>query len=358
MAHVFEKTRPPKVELIVRINFPKEVFAYARAEYHTLHSHSKQYAEKAGEELARFLTPLLERLDACVDKRLVRTFFATLVAIVQLRNRGCGLLLSELGGYILSPHQAPAGTKRLSNLLRSPKWHYSLIEQFTWEQADSRVEKLVNQGEDVLLVWDESELEKSESIELQGLCSVRSLKAARLKRHKKGYHQPPPGPPVFVPGMHWLSLLVVGLSEQSGPPIMAAMKWWTTRGERASDRRTQEWFLLRECLHRWGRRVLHIFDRGFAGAPWLGVLFDYWALFVMRWPRSYKLLDEEGEERKAWEITRGKRSWDHRLLWDSHKRAYRKTGVLAAVVRHPCFPQHPLWLVVSRPGRGRTPGTC
>src|SRR5213080_2239860 len=165
MAHVIEKKRPPKVELSVQINFLKEVFAYARAEYHTLHSHSKQDSEQAGEELARFLAPLLQRLDARIDKRLVRTFFATLVAIVQFRNRACGLLLSELGGYILAPHQAPAGTKRLSNLLRSRKWHHSLIEQFTWEQADSRVEKLVEQGEDILLVWDESELEKSESIE-------------------------------------------------------------------------------------------------------------------------------------------------------------------------------------------------
>lgn len=334
------------------------------AGYHTLLSTSnlqqgqdEQVAEGLGKELARFLAPLFEQLDALIDKRLVRTFFAALVAIVQFRNRACGLLLSELGGYILSPHQAPAGTKRLSNLLRSPKWHHSLIEQFTWEQANKRTGKLLEQGEDVLVVWDASELEKSESIELEGLCSVRSARAARLKRHKKGYHQPPPGPPVFVPGMHWLGLLVVGLSEKSGPPLMAAMRWWTTRGEKASDRRTQEWLLLRECAHRWGRRVLHIFDRGFAGAPWLGVLFDYWVYFVMRWPRGYKLLDVDagGRERKAWEITKGKRSWDSRLLWDSHQRAYRKTGVVVAQVRHPLFRAHPLWLVVSRPGKGHAP---
>jgi hypothetical protein len=281
------------------------------------------------------------------------------VAIVQFRNRGCGLLLSELGGYILSPQQAPAGTKRLSNLLRSPKWHHSLIEQFTWNQANARVEGLLQQGEDVLCVWDQSEVEKSESIELEGLCSVRSSKAARLKRHKKGYHRPPPGPPVFVPGMHWLSLLLVGLNEQSGPPLLAAHRWWTTKGERASDRRTEEWLLLRECAVRWGRQVIHVFDRGFAGAPWLEVLFDYWTSFVMRWPLGYKLLDEQGagggRARKAWEITRGKRSIDYRMLWDSHNRAYRKTGIVVAMVRHPAFPAYPLWLVVSRPGKGRKP---
>jgi hypothetical protein len=346
------------------INYPKEVFAYARAQYHTLLNQSKQSEQSSkhiadalqmADALAVFLAPLLCQLDALIDKRLVRTFFATLVAIVQLRNRACGLLLSELGGYILSPHQAPAGTKRVSNLLRSAKWHYSLIDQFTLQQANNRVEKLVEQGEDVLLVWDESELEKSESIELEGLCAVRSLKAARLKRHKPGFHRPPPGPPVFVPGMHWLGLLVVGLSEKSGPPMMAAMRWWTTRGGRASERRTQEWLLMRECAHRWGRGVLHIFDRGFAGAPWVEVLFDYWVLFVMRWPLGYKLLDEQGRERAAWQITRGKRSWDQRLLWDSHQRKHRKTGVVASQVRHPSFPAQPLWLVVSRPGKGRKP---
>lgn len=287
----------------------------------------------------------------------MRTFFAALVAIVQFRNRACGLLLSELGGYILSPQQAPAGTKRLSNLLRSPKWHYSLIEQFTWRQAEERVERLLEQGEDVLLVWDESELEKSESLQLEGLCAVRSSRAARLKHHKPGFHRPPPGPAVFVPGMHWLGLLVVGLSHRSGPPLMAAHKWWTTRGERASDRRTEQWLLLRECAHRWGRKVLQIFDRGFAGAPWLGVLFDYSVYLVVRWPLSYKLVDEQGMERKAWEITRGKPSIDYRLLWDTHTGSYRKTGIVVAQVRHHAFPayQHPLWLVVSRPGKGRKP---
>jgi hypothetical protein len=101
--------------------------------------------------------------------------------------------------------------------------------------------------------------------------------------------------------------------------------------------------------------VLHIFDRGFAGAPWLGVLFDYHIYFVMRWTLNYKLLDEQGRERKAWQITRGKRSIDHLMLWDIHTRSYRRTGIVVAAVRHPAFPQYPLWLVVSRPGKGRKP---
>jgi hypothetical protein len=101
--------------------------------------------------------------------------------------------------------------------------------------------------------------------------------------------------------------------------------------------------------------VLHIFDRGFAGAPWLGVLLGYWSLFVMRWPLNYKLVDQEGRERKAWQITCGKRSMDHQMLWDTHTRSYRKTGIVFAPVRHPLYPAYSLWLVVSRPGKGRKP---
>jgi hypothetical protein len=33
-----------------------------------------------------------------------------------------GLLLSELGGYLLGPDQAPAGTKRISNLVHAADW--------------------------------------------------------------------------------------------------------------------------------------------------------------------------------------------------------------------------------------------
>lgn len=69
---------------------------------------------KLREQLQSFIAPLLEQLDEQIDKRLVSSFGATLQAILQLRNRACGLLLSELGGYILTPDRAPAGTKRLS----------------------------------------------------------------------------------------------------------------------------------------------------------------------------------------------------------------------------------------------------
>jgi hypothetical protein len=83
---------------------------------------SPEVAMQARSQLEVFLQPLLVSLDQHLDARLVRTLVHTIAALLQWRNRAQGLLLSELGGYVLSPAHAPAGTKRLSNLLRSTKW--------------------------------------------------------------------------------------------------------------------------------------------------------------------------------------------------------------------------------------------
>lgn len=79
-------------------------------------------AQEMSDRLERFVQDLLVELDRYVDKRLVRTFLLVLQAIIMFRHSSQGLLLSELGGYIVGPEQAPAGTKRLSTLLRSPRW--------------------------------------------------------------------------------------------------------------------------------------------------------------------------------------------------------------------------------------------
>jgi hypothetical protein len=315
---------------------------------------SPAVSQQLAQQLADFAAPLLLELDALIDKRLVRTLLATLSVIVQFRNRANGLLLSELGAYLLSPQQAPAGTKRLSNLLRCPKWQHTSIERFLWDRAKERVEELVRSGQEVLALWDESVVEKPESIALEGLCAVRSSKAARLKRIKPGFFNPPGGRPIFVPGMQWQSVLLIGRSENSGPPAVARMAWWTTRGEHASDKRTQQEQLLVECVGEWGQTLVHIFDQGFAGGPWLQLAGSYRIRLVMRWRSDYNLIDEAGVERKAWQISRGKRSWQHREVWDAKHQCYHKTGVIAVRVSHPHYPG-PLWLVVSRPGKGRAP---
>jgi hypothetical protein len=132
------------------------------------------------------------------------------------------------------------------------------------------------------------------------------------------------------------------------------MRWWTSRGERASDKRTEEGTLFARCVAAWGRRVVHVWDRGFAGRAWLGQALTARVRFVLRWPGRYKLLTAMGEERPAWQVARGKRSWGHRPLWDARRRCERRTGVVAFPVTHPASAQ-PLWLVVARQGKGREP---
>ncbi len=92
-------------------------------------------AQGLSAQLAHFLFPLLVEL----DKRLVRTFLQIVAVMLTFRDRVNGLLLSELGGYMLSPDHAPAGTKRLSNLLHSTKWRAALIRDYLWQRASEQL---------------------------------------------------------------------------------------------------------------------------------------------------------------------------------------------------------------------------
>jgi len=302
-------------------------------------------------ECYRFLDRLLAVLNVSLDRRLVVTFLSLVMVIIMHRHRNQGLLLSELGGYLKPAYQAPAGTKRISNLLHAKGWRAQIVSEYLWVQAGERVEALQQAGKTVLVVWDESVMEKAESLKLEGLCAVISSKARRLKRIKKGYFNPPGGRPICVPGYHWLQVLVMGME---GPVTVAKMRWWTTRGQQATQLRAVEAEVMEEVAQAWGQNVIHVWDRGFAGAPWLTVAFAHNVRFIMRWPKRYQLLDTKDQERKAWEIVRGKRSWDHRLLWDARRRCQRKVGVFAI----PVFDKEhhrSLWLVVARSGSGREP---
>lgn len=181
--------------------------------------------QQGADLLELFIGPLGEWLDAWLDRPLVRTFFRALVSMIRLRHNRSGLLLSELGAHIISSDRAPAGTKRRSNLLRSPKWSHGLLERLLWHRAELSLTQLQDRGETALAIWDESVLEKPESIALEGLGPVRSNKAARLRCIKPGYYNPPGGRPVFVPGMQWLTVMMAGMQ---GPSTLAAMRWWTS----------------------------------------------------------------------------------------------------------------------------------
>lgn len=297
--------------------------------------------------LAGFLAPLLIELDARIDKRLVRTFLQTVTVILTFRDRINGLLLSEMGGYLLTPDQAPAGTKRLSRLLHCAKWSAELIRSYLWQRATSRLNTWKNAGLDALAIWDESVWEKPESIAPEEYGPVRSSKAARLTHIKKGYYTPPHGP-IFVPGLHWLAVILVGRDHQCDPPELAAMHWWTGRGPRASFKRDEQGQLLLQLAAQWGRWVLHVFDQGFASSFWLGLLFAFTLRFVLRWKKEYQLIDAQGNRRAAWKIARGQRGWQERTVWDCRRHGWVRASMLALPVHHPDHPTQALWLVIAR----------
>lgn len=310
----------------------------------------KQDSRELEEKCWEFLKPLLEQLHRLVDRRLVKTFLDLVMIILMHRNRNTGLLLSELGDHLLGGERGPAGVKRIASLIHSVKWESGLILKYLWERGEEKVRELVAHREEAYVIWDESVLEKPESLKAEGVCAVGSMKAA-LKRIKPGYFNPPTDRPIFVPGINWLQVLVTGMK---GTPVLAHLCWWTTRGETASKKRAEEGKILKKVQKLWSRKVIHIWDRGFAGSPWTKLALDHHLRFILRWNKNYHLIGPDGRKHEVWKIARGKRSWEYRMVWDARRRCYRKTGVIALPIHLP-DDDRPLFLVVSRPGYGRKP---
>lgn len=72
--------------------------------YDTLQTNEQdpqQVSQAIAQELEIFLSPLLITLDKLLDKRLVRTVLQVCVATLRFRDQKQGLLLSELGSYLV-----------------------------------------------------------------------------------------------------------------------------------------------------------------------------------------------------------------------------------------------------------------
>ncbi len=355
-------------------------------------------AESVGRECFEFLGPLLKELDKKLDVRLVRTMADAVVAIVRHRNRSLALLLSELGAVIAGPKHALAGTKRLDRLIHSDKWRARELQDYLLEE-EGQVLMLeeaarVREGR-ALCILDGSVLEKPESTKLEGLSPVRSAKAKRVARPRpkmgKGYYRGKPGGPIVVPGFEWNSALITGWAsrEERRPVALAAWHWYAkpkpvvegesldvspVEGESLDvdpvvRRRGVEAarFVLKQVSAALGKdQLLHVWDRGFSGAAWLGEALDEGLAFVVRWKKGNKLRptnassvgdqaaspyrqDQDGVV--AWKLTRMK-SWGTRQLADPIPSGSPTTvGFAAREVRLP-HRDEPLWLVVARFGKG------
>jgi hypothetical protein len=269
--------------------------------------------------LETFLTPLLLVLDTLLDKRLVRTVVQCCVAIIRLRDSKKGLLLSELGSYLDSDpglsKTATAGTKRVGNLIRSLKWSQVQIEDFLLAQANQEVERLKSLGKRILVLMDGSVVEKAESTAEDATGPVISSKAKRTNRSRAGllFHLPSLRP-IRVVGMEWTGTIITGLE---GIPRLAVMRWWTTKGAYAEKLREQEEEVVRVLVRHWGPLLTFVFDRGYASGPWLSVLQKFRIKFIIRWIKNHVVYDQEGREKKVWQIGLGKKYRAHKLLRDA-----------------------------------------
>jgi Transposase DDE domain len=296
------------------------------------------------ERLTKLLEPLLVRLDAYLDIRLVRTLVETVAAILLFRHSKQGLHVSQLGTYIKDGEHAPAGTKKLERLLHSKKWKKSLIDDFYWERAEKKVGELAAAGKRALCIWDGSRLEKPESEKTEGMGSVLSSKAKRLRKNREGIWNEQGGKPITVLGIEWTGLLLAGMQ---GIPEVIAMEYWSRKGEHATTQREVDKRLLWKVTSHFGKKVIHVLDRGYAGAPWLEALNVHKAPFVIRWPGRYHFLDQNGEEKALWMFARGKRTWSYRMVEDTERKGWMRRGVVAVPIRHAAY-AGPLWLVVGR----------
>jgi hypothetical protein len=296
--------------------------------------------------LEMYLEPLVEPLDAYLDKRLVRTFLQGIRTLIEARTQAPGLVISELGSLLLSGREATAGEKRIHRLLTSEKWSEELINVFQWNEAEKRYEELRRAGEQVFVIWDGSVIEKPESQKADDLCAVKSSKAARRKKSRKGSFNRPGGKPIVVLGYEWSACVVVG---KEGTPSLAMMEFWSRKGPEATTARTEEERMLGQVARKWGKNVLHLFDRGYAGGPWLEVMWRYQVHFLIRWKKGHHFVDENGEEKSLSQMGKRKRSWGHRMIWDERKKEKRKTGIVAVRVRHASY-AGALWVVIVRRG--------
>ncbi|GAC1368504.1 MAG: hypothetical protein NVS2B12_27350 [Ktedonobacteraceae bacterium] len=312
----------------------------------TKQQEAQEKSKRVTSLLEEYLKPLVMPLDAYLDKRLVKTFVQTIRTIIEARNQSTGLTISELGSVLLSGRQATAGEKRIHNLLSSEKWNEEIIRIFQWNKAQERYEELRKEGEEIFVIWDESVIEKPESQKAEDLCAVKSSKAARRKKSRKGSFNQPGGKPVVVLGYEWTACIVAG---KTGKMSLAMMEFWSRKGPEATTTKREEERLLSKVAGKWGRNVLHIFDRGYAGGPWLEMMWRYHVHFLIRWKKGHHFFDENGEEKSLGQIGKTKRSWGHRMIWDEQKKENRKTGVVAVRVRHASYPGE-LWVVIVRRG--------
>lgn len=301
---------------------------------------------------AAYLSDFLTNFKKKVDIRYSYSFFDLFMGILSFRENSKGLLLSELGGYVNGHQNAPAGTKRISNLLRNEDWQAEDIAQELLNKTEKRLTEKGQEGKQWLLLWDDSVLEKHESWRIEGLCPVPSSKAKRLTKIKPGYYEKMPR--INVPGMQWSASV---LTSETDTPSVCQMSWWTTKGYHKTCRDDVFYTMLKQAsnlIKRCNATVCHIFDRGYANAPTLEKLFKFDQTFIIRFKSILLLKDREGVTKNTYRFSTGKRALSCRSFYDKERKCYRKVSILYVPVTHPEWDDKQLYLVIVRDKTNKT----
>lgn len=332
-----------------------------RPMYYNTYIKNKENNTTAGEKAPKFIDEAynflrrpLQALEERLDKRYIYTLFDLFMGILSFRDKTNGLLLSELGGYINHPSKAPAGTKRISNLLRNGDWSKDDLAGELLLQTRDRLAEPCQAGKRWLMPWDDSVIEKSESWFTEGLCAVKSSKATRLTRIKPGYYTPPQNQRICVPGHEWSAAV---LTSRVDTPMVSAMEWWTTRGKHKEERANIFHRMLKTMaglVNELDATVWHVLDRGYANSSTLERMFRLGQEFIARWKHNLLLTNVKGETKNTYKHSLGQQNMSSRLVWDKQRKQHRRVSILYREVTHPDWPDVQLYLVVAR-GQGLKP---
>ncbi len=301
-------------------------------------------------QMETYLSSLTHELNDSLDFRFVKTFFDLFAAIIINRNQKMTLLLSELGGFIAGFDKAPAGTKRISNLLRCGDWTHHFIDTWLFARALERVQDSVSQGLRPLYIWDDSVIEKHESRVMGGLCSVFSSKGQRLTRIRRGFYLPPKGR-ICVPGFKWRGMIVSNLG---GIPQVGAMSWWTTRGKfKSAENENLLYRTLRDLSKKVGRVGLHILDRGFANIKTLGLFADLKQDLLVRWQTNFYLTHEEKGRKKCHLLARSFKGKERKIIQDKERKITRHISISFAKVSRQEIENQDYTLIIIRDVTGK-----
>lgn len=300
----------------------------------------RQVHAQLSQQLREYWGTLPTQLDERIDERLVRTFTSLLNSLTCRSHDS--LMLTSLAPKVFARLAVPAAVKRLSNLLRSPKWSASLLHDALWSRAQHLAFEAAQRQLPLLMLWDESVWEKPETLTDPNLGSVRSAKAKRLNRLRPGFFHPPHAN-THVPGLRW-AMWVLATPTTSH---IAGAHFWSNRDAEALPLATQRRVMLAKTCAQFGRQLIHVFDRGYVGLPTIRDLLEHRARFIMRWKsKGAHLQREDSLAKDVYKLFAGKRAMGA-LEWVDHDGCKCSSTVRFLPVKHP-HRQEQLWCVMSK----------